>query len=92
MTNMLQQCWKPSAQAAASRVGDETVLLHLVSGTYFGLDPVGTRIWQALTEGRLACDAAASIAEEYGQPLAQVEEDAAAFLSELAEQGLLERG
>jgi coenzyme PQQ synthesis protein D (PqqD) len=29
----------------ARRVGDETVILDLSSGTYFGLDPVGGRIW-----------------------------------------------
>jgi hypothetical protein len=29
---------------------DESVLLNLRSGTYFGLDSVGTRIWQLLVE------------------------------------------
>lgn len=31
-------------------VGGETVLLNLKTGTYFGLDPVGTRVWQLLGE------------------------------------------
>jgi len=29
----------------ARRVGEDTVILDLASGTYFGLDPVGARIW-----------------------------------------------
>lgn len=37
-------------EAADSRVGDETVILHLGSGVYFGLDPVGTRIWEILAQ------------------------------------------
>ena len=28
----------------------EAVLLHLGTGTYFGLDTVGTRIWHLLAE------------------------------------------
>lgn len=91
MTSMLSERWKPSAQAAASRVGDETVLLHLVSGTYFGLDAVGTRIWQALGAGQLPADAAADIAKDFDQPLVRVEEDALAFLADLAEHDLIER-
>ena len=35
----------------ARTVGEETVLLDLASGTYFGLDPVSTRIWHLLSEG-----------------------------------------
>ena len=29
-------------------VGDEAVLLQLDSGVYYGLDPVGSRIWELL--------------------------------------------
>ena len=32
-------------------IGDETVILDLAGGTYFGLDPVGARIWQLIEEG-----------------------------------------
>jgi len=39
------------AQVMARTVGDETVILDLASGTYYGLDPVGARIWQLMSEG-----------------------------------------
>ena len=48
------------AQVMARTVGAETVILDLASGTYFGLDPIGARIWHLLGEGRTlaqACDA-----------------------------------
>jgi hypothetical protein len=32
------------------QLGDEAVLLNLKTGMYFGLDPVGTRIWQLIVE------------------------------------------
>ena len=33
-------------------VGSEIVLLDLTSGTYFGLDAVGARIWQLIAAGQ----------------------------------------
>jgi hypothetical protein len=44
----LNDTFSVSAQVMARRVGNETVLLDLASGTYFGLDPVGARIWQLI--------------------------------------------
>ena len=39
-------------QVMARTVGDETVILDLASGTYYGLDPVGARMWQLMSEGQ----------------------------------------
>ena len=41
----------PTTQAAISRVGAETVLLHLENGTYYGLDAEGTFVWDLLRDG-----------------------------------------
>ena len=38
-------------QVMSRLVGDETVLLDLASGVYFGLDGVGQRIWESVVEG-----------------------------------------
>jgi hypothetical protein len=42
----------------ARTVGDETVILDLASGSYFGLNPVGSRIWKLIgaTQGGCALD------------------------------------
>ncbi len=45
--NMNSQFLVPS-QVRARTVGGEIVLLHLESGVYFGLDPVGARAWQLI--------------------------------------------
>ena len=43
-----------SKEVLSQEVSGETVLLDLQSESYFGLDAVGTRIWQLLQEkGRL---------------------------------------
>jgi hypothetical protein len=91
MTDLLDLNWRIAGSAAASKVGDETVLLHLESGTYFGLDPLGSRIWQALEAGQQPRAQCRNIAEEYDQPLGRVEDDVRIFLNELAGQDLIER-
>jgi Coenzyme PQQ synthesis protein D (PqqD) len=73
----------PSKQALESRVGDETVLLQLESGTYYGLDPVGTRIWELLKEGLTPQAICGRIAAEYGTAIDIIEADARRFLSDL---------
>ena len=45
-------------------VEGETVILDMNNGTYFGLDPVGTRMWQLLIEhARLDAVVTALLAE-----------------------------
>jgi hypothetical protein len=91
MTDILDRHWRIAGSAAASKVGDETVLLHLGSGTYFGLDPLGTRIWQGLEAGQQPRALCRDIADEFAEPLERVEEDVRTFLDELAGQALIEQ-
>ena len=68
----------------------EAVLLNLESGTYFGLDSVGTRIWQLIEQhGRLA-----SVHDELVREF-DVDADAASrdlldLVGQLADRGLVE--
>ena len=69
MTDILTRALRPSPDAVESAVGDETVILHLVNGTYYGLDPVGTRIWAMIKQGAAMPDICAKLADDYGMPL-----------------------
>lgn len=89
MTDILQRRLTSSPDAATSAVGDETVILHLVNGTYYGLDPVGTRIWGMIGDGLHMPDICRRLADEYGIDLAIIEADARAFLTDLEAQGIL---
>jgi hypothetical protein len=90
--NMLDRSWVASKEVAVSRVGEELVLLHLGSGTYYGLDPLGTRIWKDLQDRVPPRALCAAIAAEFEEELAQVERDVALLLSELAEHQLIVEG
>jgi hypothetical protein len=52
-------------QVMARQVGDETVILDLASGTYYGLDAVGARIWQLLGEGKTLAQVCETMLAEY---------------------------
>jgi hypothetical protein len=70
-------------------VDDETVLLDLESGMYFGLDGVGQRIWQSVTEGKTLAEIAGVISAEYEVDEDQALADILDFTSNLVERGLL---
>lgn len=71
------------------QVGDECVLLHLASGNYYGLDPVGTRFWRLLSEGRTPAAACETLLQEYEVAPAQLEADIGRLLDELLGRGLV---
>jgi hypothetical protein len=76
-------------QVMSRLVGDETVLLDLASGVYFGLDGVGKRIWESVADGDNLSQAVEVIIAEYEVDEAQAQADVLAFASDLVERGLL---
>ncbi|HYC35096.1 MAG TPA: PqqD family protein [Usitatibacter sp.] len=80
------------AHVMSRQVGEEYVMLDLAQGVYFGLDPVGARLWQLLCEGMSLERACAAMLGEYDVPRAQLESDVLRLAEELAAQGLIEIG
>ena len=76
-------------QVMSRLVGDETVLLDLSSGIYFGLDGVGKRIWESVADGLSLRETAAAIAAEFEVEEAQAQADLIEFATDLVERGLL---
>jgi len=72
--------------------GDRTVLLDPAQGEYFGLDEVGTRIWELLPAHPTAVALAERLFDEYDAPRETLLADAARLLGELAAMKLVVRG
>jgi len=89
VTDVLNVKWQINDQAIANSVGDEMVVLHLANGTYFGLDPVGALLWDALTRGELPSAACDMILDRFEIDRETVEEDLRQFLGELAQGDLI---
>ena len=90
-TDVLQERWHLSDDAIANPVGGETVILHLGNGTYYGLDPVGSMLWEGLKAGQPVSKVCDAILEKYDVERETVEQDLRRFLAELAENGLIVR-
>lgn len=59
----------------ARQVGEDTVILDLLTGHYFGLDPVGARIWTLLAQ-RLPLDQVCqTLLTEFDVPRETLERD-----------------
>jgi hypothetical protein len=68
----------------------EAVILDLGSGTYFGLNPVGTRIWQLIERhGRLQA-VLDELCREYDATPAELERDLLELVARLADVRLVE--
>ncbi len=69
---------------------EEAVVLHLKKGTYYGLNPVGATVWNALQQPRKVEEIQRLILAEYDVKLGPCEQDLLQLLRELAEAGLIE--
>ena len=80
---------QPSTQVLIQEVGGEAVLLDLARERYFGLDPVGTRIWALLAPAPVLEQVHASLCAEFDADPARIETDLLALVQQLAEAGLV---
>ena len=78
-----------SADVLYQEVGGEAVLLDLASEQYYGLDPVGNRIW-GLVDGEATLGSIhATLIVEYDADPGQIGEDLLSLVQSLAEAGLV---
>jgi len=80
-----------SEEVLSQEVNGETVLLDLEGESYFGLNEVGTRIWQLLKTEQCVADTLDTLSEEYDVSREQLENDVGDLLGKLAAAGLIAR-
>ena len=42
--------WQVSTKVLSSKIDEEVILMSFEADSYFGIDPVGSRIWELLSE------------------------------------------
>jgi hypothetical protein len=67
----------------------EAVILDLASGSYFGLNDVGTRVWQLIDQGSTIERVLDTVAEEYEADRETIVRDVLRLIDELRARGLL---
>jgi hypothetical protein len=70
-------------------LGGEVVLLNLQSGVYFGLDAVGSRVWQLLVQSREVDEVCAMLLDEYDVNAETLRADVDRLVGELSDKGLV---
>jgi hypothetical protein len=78
-----------SDEQVSTALGNETVILGMVDGVYYGLDAVGARVWALLATPRRVSELVEVITDEFDVASAQCERDVLALLDELSERRLV---
>jgi len=78
-----------SPDVISQEVSGETVLLDLESENYFGLDEVGTRIWQVIKETEDLQEIYDTLLQEYEVEEPRLQADLEALLGEVSKLGLV---
>lgn len=78
------------SQDVVHRVVDgETIVLNLESGTYFGLNATGTRVWRLIEAGATRAQMIERISMEFEHPIGAVQTDVDELLTALQSKGLV---
>src|SRR5947207_5512519 len=70
-------------------IDGETIMVNLLTGTYYQTREVGSLVWQAVIAGRSADEICDQVASAYGVEPETARRDLTSFLAELAEEGLV---
>ena len=75
-----------------SDMGGEAAVLSLINGVYYGLDSVGIRVWELIQQPQTFARLREVLLGEYDVDAQRLEADLRNFLTQLADQHLVEVG
>lgn len=81
--------YKTHPDVVSTATGDELVLLSFKTDTYYGLNPVGARMWELLGEGASVETLCATLMAEYNVPEEVLRRDVVAVMADLDVQSLI---
>lgn len=80
---------KQNENIIASDIDDEKVMMSIEKGYYYGLDSVGSRVWDLIDKSMKVSDLVDELMMKYDVERETCEEDVMAFLGELLEAGIV---
>jgi Coenzyme PQQ synthesis protein D (PqqD) len=72
-------------------IGGETAILSLTSGVYYGLDSIGSRVWDLIQEPKTVAELETILAEEYDVEADRLASDLRELCDKLAGARLIEQ-
>lgn len=79
-----------TSQQFSCELGAEAAILNMKNSVYYGLNPVGARIWRLLQKPRSIREIRDAIAGEYDVGAERLEKDLLGLVKELVDEGLVE--
>ena len=82
-------CVVLSDEQVSTSLGQETVILGMEDGVYYGLDAVGARVWALLATPHRVSELVRAVVGEFDVTSEQCERDVLALLDDLSERRLV---
>jgi hypothetical protein len=79
-----------SKEQVSCNLAGEAAILNLKNGVYYGLNPVGARIWSLIQEPRTIKEIRDTLLNEYDVDASSLQTDLDVLLGQFAENGLIE--
>jgi Coenzyme PQQ synthesis protein D (PqqD) len=86
----LQSVVSVTPEQVSCPLGDEAAILNLKNTVYYGLNPVGARIWNLLQQPRSVGELRDTILDEYEVESRQCERDLLELLEKMRSEGLIQ--
>lgn len=81
---------KASTDQVSCDLSGDSAILDLRTGIYYGLDPVGARIWELIQQPTEVSSIVSQLLDEYDVNPEECQQDVIALLSQLLERALIE--
>ena len=86
----LQTTVMASPHQISCPLGDESAILNMKNSVYYGMNPVGSAVWNLLKQPKTVAEIRDVILGEYEVEAERCEQDLIALLEQLRSEGLIE--
>ena len=79
-----------AAEQVSCPLGEEAAILNLKNSVYYGMNPVGARIWELLKQPKRVSELCDVLLDEYEVEQERCSKDLLTLLQKMREEGLIE--
>jgi hypothetical protein len=79
-----------TSEQVSCPLGEESAILNLKNSVYYGVNPVGARVWNLLKQPRSVTQLRDTLLDEYEVGAARCERDLLDLLEKMRSEGLIE--
>ncbi|MGA8409273.1 MAG: PqqD family peptide modification chaperone [Candidatus Acidiferrales bacterium] len=79
-----------AAEQISCPLGEEAAILNLKNSVYYGMNPVGARVWELVKQPKVVSELRDALLNEYEVDDERCAQDLLALLQKMREEGLIE--